>query len=61
MLCRTERQRAAEGREPNLRWMGRKQEEDDLVSMQQRTENEMGGWGVGVGGGGKWERELSKI
>lgn len=31
---------AAEGREPNLRWMGRRREEDDWVGMQQRTETE---------------------
>lgn len=33
-------QSAAEGREPNLRWVGRRREEDDWVGMQQRTEME---------------------
>lgn len=32
-------QSAAEGREPNLRWVGRRRE-DDWVGMQQRTEME---------------------
>lgn len=33
-------QSAAEGREPNLRRVGRRREEDDRVGMQQRTETE---------------------
>lgn len=31
-------QNAAEGGEPNLRWVGRRREEDDWEGMQQRTE-----------------------
>lgn len=33
-------QSTAEWRKPNLRWVGRRREEDDWVGMQQRTEME---------------------
>lgn len=36
-------QSAAEGREPNLRWVGRQREDDDWVGMQQKTETEKKG------------------